>query len=51
MAANGKIYEKMIYSNADHAFHNDTGTRYNAEAAKDAWERTLSWFKKYVRNT
>ncbi len=51
MAANGKFYEKMIYSNADHAFHNDTGTRYNAEAAKDAWERTLSWFEKYVRNT
>lgn len=50
MSANSKIYEKMIYSNADHAFHNDTGTRYNAEAAKDAWERTLAWFEKYVRN-
>ena len=50
MAANGKIYEKMIYPNADHAFHNDTGTRYNPEAAKDAWERTLAWFETYVRN-
>lgn len=50
MAANNKIYEKMIYPNADHAFHNDTGSRYNPEAAKDAWERTLAWFEQYVRN-
>ena len=50
MAANNKIYEKVIYPSADHAFHNDTGTRYNPEAAKDAWERTLAWFDTYVRN-
>lgn len=50
MIENGKIYEKMIYQGADHAFHNDTGGRYHPEAAKDAWERTLSWFEQYVRN-
>jgi carboxymethylenebutenolidase len=50
MLANNKIYEKMIYPNADHAFHNDTGSRYNAEAAQDAWGRTLAWFDQYVRN-
>jgi len=50
MAANHKIYEKVIYPNADHAFHNDTGTRYNPEAARDAWQRTLAWFEQYVRN-
>ena len=50
MKENNKIYEKVIYPNADHAFHNDTGPRYNPEAAKDAWERTLAWFEKYVRN-
>ena len=50
MAANNKIYEKMIYPNADHAFHNNTSPRFNPEAAKDAWERTLAWFEKYVRN-
>lgn len=50
MAANGKIYEKMIYPDADHAFHNDTGSRFNPEAAMDAWERTLAWFEQYVRN-
>ena len=50
MKTNNKIYEKMIYPNADHAFNNDTGSRYNAEAAQDAWARTLAWFEKYVRN-
>ena len=48
MKANQKIYEKVIYEGADHAFHNDTGTRYNAEAARDAWDRTLAWFGQYV---
>lgn len=48
MTANQKIYEKVIYEGADHAFHNDTSTRYNAKAARDAWSRTLAWFGKYV---
>lgn len=48
MLANGKTFEKVIYPNADHAFHNDTGSRYNPEAARDAWARTLDWFGRYV---
>jgi len=48
MLANGKIFEKEIYANADHAFHNDTSSRYNAEAATAAWARTLGWFGRYV---
>jgi carboxymethylenebutenolidase len=48
MRVNNKIYEKVIYPNADHAFFNDTGTRYNPEAAQDAWRRTLEWFGRYV---
>jgi carboxymethylenebutenolidase len=48
MQENGKIYEKLIYEDADHAFHNDTGSRYNAGAAKDAWEHTLAWFQTYL---
>ncbi|MBN1450487.1 MAG: dienelactone hydrolase family protein [Anaerolineales bacterium] len=48
MLANGKVFEKEIYPNADHAFHNDTSTRYNAEAATAAWARTLDWFGRYV---
>ena len=50
MMENNKIYEKIIYQGADHAFHNDTGSRYNPEAARDAWEKTLAWFEQYVRN-
>jgi carboxymethylenebutenolidase len=50
MAANNKIYEKVIYPDADHAFHNDTGGRYHPEAARDAWERMLAWFEQYVRS-
>jgi carboxymethylenebutenolidase len=48
MKANNKVYEKVIYEGADHAFHNDTGGRYKPEAAQDAWSRTLAWFRKYL---
>ena len=48
MQQNNKVYEKVIYPNADHAFHNDTGSRYNPEAAQDAWARTLAWFGEYL---
>lgn len=41
-------YELKIYEGADHAFHNDTGTRYQAAAARDAWQRASAWFAKYV---
>jgi carboxymethylenebutenolidase len=48
MQANNKVYEKLIYPDADHAFHNDTSPRYNAEAAKDAWIQTLAWLAGYL---
>lgn len=44
-----KSYEYKIYQGAGHAFFNDTGERYNAEAAKDAWERTLAFLKRNVK--
>jgi carboxymethylenebutenolidase len=49
MKQNNKTFDKIIYPNANHAFHNDTGANYNAEAAKDAWAKTLAWFDKYLR--
>jgi len=49
MQAHGKTFEKMIYAGALHAFFNDTGANYNAEAAQDAWPRTLAWFEKYLK--
>jgi carboxymethylenebutenolidase len=41
----GKAFEYKIYPGAGHAFFNDTGERYNAEAAKDAWTRNLAFLR------
>jgi len=38
-------YKIFIYPGAGHAFNNDTGPRYNEEAAKLAWKRTVDFFK------
>lgn len=46
----GITYELYMYEGANHAFHNDTApTRYNATAAKLAWQRTLDFFEKYLK--
>jgi carboxymethylenebutenolidase len=49
MQQNGKTFEKVIYPGVNHAFHNDTAPRYNAEQAQAAWSRTLQWFEQYVK--
>jgi carboxymethylenebutenolidase len=42
-------YEQYLYEGANHAFHNDTApTRYNEAAAKQAWQRTLDFWKKHL---
>jgi carboxymethylenebutenolidase len=38
-----KNYTIHVYEGADHAFANPTGNAYNAEAAEDAWEKTLEF--------
>lgn len=40
--------EFHIYEGAGHAFFNDTAPSYNADAAADAWPRTLDWFRKHL---
>jgi carboxymethylenebutenolidase len=47
-AANVK-YERFLYPGTQHGFHNDTTPRYDAAAAKLAWERTVAFFKQNVR--
>ena len=42
-------HEGHIYPNTNHGFHNDTTPRYDEAAAKQAWQRTLDWFNKYLR--
>ena len=46
----GKSYTFKIYPRAGHAFHNDTRPdRYNPEAAKEAWERTLAFLAQHLK--
>ncbi|MEJ2597711.1 MAG: dienelactone hydrolase family protein [Anaerolineales bacterium] len=42
-------YDIKIYPDARHSFFNDQGSAYQAEAATDAWGRTLSFFNTYLR--
>ena len=42
-------FERYLYPNTQHGFNNDTTPRYDAEAAKLAWERTLTFFNKHLR--
>jgi carboxymethylenebutenolidase len=45
-----KVYDYKIYPGAQHAFNNDTNPeRYDAKAAKEAWERTMEFFKKNLK--
>jgi carboxymethylenebutenolidase len=37
-------HELLTFTDADHAFFNDTGARFNPPAAAEAWRRTLDWF-------
>ena len=38
----------LIFTEADHAFFNDTGQRFNLPAAAEAYRQTLRWFEKFV---
>jgi carboxymethylenebutenolidase len=44
----GLINELVVETDADHAFFNDTGQRYDPVAAADAWQRVGDWFGKYL---
>jgi carboxymethylenebutenolidase len=37
-------HELLTFTEADHAFFNDTGARFNPPAAAEAWRRALNWF-------
>ena len=38
-----------VYEGADHAFANPSGTRYNPEAAEDAWDKTVAFFEEHLK--
>ena len=49
LKAAGKTAEFVLYPGAPHAFHADYRPSYRPEAARDAWDRCLAWFEKYLR--
>jgi carboxymethylenebutenolidase len=45
----GLRVQRFDYPGTEHAFHNDTSAaRYNAEAAKLAWDRALAFFREHL---
>ncbi len=49
LKANKKVYAVHMYDGKQHGFHNDTTPRFDAEAAKLAWTRTLEFFNQHLR--
>jgi carboxymethylenebutenolidase len=49
LKAAGLTYEIQTFAGAGHAFFNDTGQRYNPEAAQQAWQKMLDWFNQHLR--
>lgn len=44
----GMAHQIVVEPDADHAFFNDSGPRYNASAPADAWQQTQSWLERYL---
>jgi carboxymethylenebutenolidase len=49
LAKYGKTFDIKTYEDAPHAFFNDTRESYRPEAAKDAWQRVLKFYGKYLK--
>ena len=50
LKAHGKEYTAHIYPGVNHGFHNDTTPRYDDDAARIAWKRTVDFFSKKLVN-
>ncbi len=46
----GKEYTAYVYPGVNHGFHNDTTPRYDEEAAKLAWQRTIEFFDTHLKS-
>ena len=49
LEASNVRYERFLYPGTQHGFHNDTTPRYDAAAAKLAWERTVTFLNQNLR--
>jgi len=48
LKAAGLTYEIRTFAGAGHAFFNDTGPRYNAAAAQQAYQDVLNWYGQHL---
>ena len=48
LKAEHKRYTIYMYPNVNHAFNNDTSSRYDKAAAELAWSRTIAFFKQHL---
>jgi len=48
LKAAGVEHQVYTYPGTQHGFHNNSTPRYNEEAAKLSWERTLAHFRKFL---
>lgn len=51
LGENGIENEIYIYNDVGHAFANPSGANYAAEATMDAWQKTLSFFDKHLKQS
>jgi carboxymethylenebutenolidase len=49
LRAAGGRYEAFMYPGTQHGFHNDSTPRYDADAARQAWQRTIAFFNRHLR--
>ena len=48
LADAGITHQMKVYPGVNHAFHNDTGQRYDEAQAIQAWQDTLAWFEAHL---
>jgi carboxymethylenebutenolidase len=48
LKASGKAYEAIIHPGVNHGFHTDGTPRYDAAAARRAWDRTITFFDTHL---
>jgi carboxymethylenebutenolidase len=48
LEAAGLVHEIRVFPGVDHAFFNDTGGRYDADAATEAYQAMIDWFGQHL---
>src|SRR5947207_2093081 len=51
LRAQGKTYEFHIYDGVGHGFFSVNRPAYRPEAAVDGWQKTLTWFGRYLASS